>query len=310
MKWHNTAGSFLVYPMLCAACSRPCGTLRKVRARSAVFDLYGDHLASRTGWAPVAAVVTLSGTCDIAAPATRTALHRMVTQGWLENQTRGGLRGYAATPVATNRLDRARTRIYAPGPPDWNGYWHILIPQLAGPRSVRDRAVSALAYLGYGRLSREVFISPWRDPEVGGVLQSMDVAYTDVYGPAGSPPRAMAANVWDLDHLAARYRAFARTLPARDQLTGLSPDRAYPLRTDLVHRWRTFLFLDPGLPREALPPHWPGHQARTDFLAAAEALAPAASRFIDLTLARTGARVTTPQPESSLSDKEQEHRDR
>ncbi|MGB3184816.1 MAG: PaaX family transcriptional regulator C-terminal domain-containing protein [Ornithinimicrobium sp.] len=281
-----------------------------MRARSAVFDLYGDHLASRSGWAPVAGVVALSRACDIAAPATRTALHRMVAQGWLEQQARDGLRGYAVTPAATNRLDRARARIYAPGPRDWNGSWHTLIPQLAGARSVRERAISALAYLGYGRLGRQVFISPWRNPEASEVLRGMDVAYTDVYGPSVSAPQAMAAMVWDLDHLAAQYRDFARSLPAGQPLAELPPEVAYPRRTDLVHRWRTFLFLDPGLPREALPQPWPGHQARTDFLAAAAALAPAASRFVDLTLASAGARVTAAEPDQRLSDKEQEHHER
>ncbi len=55
-----------------------------MHARSALFDLYGDHLRARGDRAPVAAVVRLLASLDIAAPAVRTAVSRMVRQGWLE----------------------------------------------------------------------------------------------------------------------------------------------------------------------------------------------------------------------------------
>lgn len=261
-----------------------------MRARSAVFDLYGDHLASRAGWAPVAAVVALTSECGIAGPATRTAVHRMVTQGWLEQRVVGGQRGYAATAAATARLDRAHARIYAMGPPDWDRCWHVVVPHLPPSRSVRDRAHGALTYLGYGRLGKDAWVSPWRSPEVPDVLDGLDVAYTDVHGPSASAPHTLATQVWDLRDLGEQYRDFRQRIPAPDDVADLAPEEAYRQRTDLVHRWRTFLFLDPGLPAGALPDAWPGHAARADFLAAAAALAPAASRFVDLALTSAGDR--------------------
>jgi len=54
-----------------------------MQARSALFDLYGDHLRPRGGRAPVAALVRLLAPLGIAAPAVRTAISRMVRQGWL-----------------------------------------------------------------------------------------------------------------------------------------------------------------------------------------------------------------------------------
>ena len=81
--------------------SRPpaSDTLGDVHARSALFDLYGDHLIARGGWAPIAAVVGLLGGLDITAPAVRTAVSRMVREGWLEPVERDA-RGYAATAQA------------------------------------------------------------------------------------------------------------------------------------------------------------------------------------------------------------------
>ena len=56
---------------------------RLVHARSALFDLYGDHLRARGDRAPVAALVRLLAPLGVAAPAVRTASRRMVRQGWL-----------------------------------------------------------------------------------------------------------------------------------------------------------------------------------------------------------------------------------
>src|SRR5258705_2839442 len=60
-----------------------CHNEPSMQARSALFDLYGDHLRPRGGRAPVAALVRLLSPLAIAAPAVRTALSRIVRQGWL-----------------------------------------------------------------------------------------------------------------------------------------------------------------------------------------------------------------------------------
>ena len=83
-----------------------------MNARSALFDLYGDHLRSRGGRAPVAALVRLLAPLGVAAPAVRTAVSRMVRQGWLQPVRLDGGPGYALTPRAVRRLDDAAARIY------------------------------------------------------------------------------------------------------------------------------------------------------------------------------------------------------
>jgi len=45
-----------------------------MRARSALFDVYGDHLRSRGDQAPVSALIRLLEPVGIAAPAVRTAI--------------------------------------------------------------------------------------------------------------------------------------------------------------------------------------------------------------------------------------------
>jgi phenylacetic acid degradation operon negative regulatory protein len=93
----------------------------EVQARSALFDVYGDHLRRRGGAAPVAALIRLLGAVDIAAPAVRTAISRMVRQGWLAPVATADGPGYQLTDRAARRLDDAYTRIYRTGSSTWDG---------------------------------------------------------------------------------------------------------------------------------------------------------------------------------------------
>jgi len=54
----------------------------------------------------------------------------------------------------------------------------------------------------------------------------------------------------------------------------------------LLHEWRKFLFSDPGLPKELLPPDWPGQMAADYFDTESARLLPAASAYVDHCLQR------------------------
>ena len=97
-----------------------------MNARSALFDVYGDHLRTRGGEAPVAALVRILAPLDIAAPAVRTAISRMVRQQWLAAVRLDQGPGYRLTARAERRLTEAATRIYRRGIAPWDGQWHLL----------------------------------------------------------------------------------------------------------------------------------------------------------------------------------------
>src|SRR5215218_4044799 len=110
-----------------------------MQARSALFDLYGDHLRPRGGRAAVAALVRLLAPLGIAAPAVRTAVSRMVRQGWLEPIRMPEGPGYALTPRAVRRLDEAATRIYRTRQTEWDGSWQVIVTTPPAERSRRER---------------------------------------------------------------------------------------------------------------------------------------------------------------------------
>lgn len=263
---------------------RAVGQTDGVHARSAVVDLYGDHLSHRGWWAPVSSVVGLAESVAVQAPATRTAISRLAAQGWLRAQMQEGVRGYAATPRARDRWRHAHDRIYATGPAPWDGRWHLVQVDTAGDRRLREQVASTLGYLGYGRAPGGGWLSPWRSPELSASLEGLGVRWLSVQGSLDGPTGAarLVASVWDLAGLAEAYDDFLAGVPAVP--TDPGPREAYVLRTHLVHAWRRFLFQDPGLPQEVLPSDWVGHRARTAFLDLAAALAPAAGVFVDQAL--------------------------
>jgi phenylacetic acid degradation operon negative regulatory protein len=253
-----------------------------MHARSALFDLYGDHLRSRGNQAPVAAIVRLLAPVGIAAPAVRTAISRMVAQGWLEPVAVDAGRGYRATGLAQRRLDEAADRIYRRHVPDWDGAWHLAVVTPATDRSARSRLRADLAFLGYAELADNVWVSPFARTELPSVLRRSDATARTgrMLDPEPDP-----VDAWDLPALRAAYDdwlATASQLVADHTTQHAEPDEAaFAARFHLVHEWRKFLFADPGLPPELLPSDWPGHQAARGFASEAERLQPGADRFVD-----------------------------
>ena len=112
-----------------------------MHARSALFDVYGDHLRSRGSEAPVAGLVRLLAPVGIRAPAVRTAISRMVSEGALEPTRLSNGRGYRATRRTLRWLDDVAARVYRRVERTWDGHWYLALvgppPVPPGPRPRR-----------------------------------------------------------------------------------------------------------------------------------------------------------------------------
>jgi phenylacetic acid degradation operon negative regulatory protein len=265
-----------------------------VNARSALFDLYGDHLVSRGGRAPVAGIVRCLSALDVAPPAVRTAISRMVKQEWLTAVRTAAGPGYALTPRAVRRVEAAGERIYRTTDRDWDGHWHLVSIERVRERSRRDRLRAGLGYLGYGPLDDTTWLAARPSAELAALLSQETVTAHEFSAVHHGDSAAMVDQVWDLVDLAARYRQWlaAAAEVVAPVTAGASDEDAFAARSRLVHEWRKFLFIDPGLPRELLPAGWPGHEAAQYFDTEASRLAPAASRFVDDCLGLDGRRTT------------------
>src|SRR5215467_8286197 len=148
-----------------------------MQARSALFDLYGDHLRTHGGRAPVAALVRLLAPLEIGAPAVRTAVSRMVRQGWLHPLRLSSGPGYLITQPAAHRLDEAAERIYRTNPTPWDGTFDLIIAGAAVHRADRQRIANNLAYLGYGMIGDTTWVATKPSPEAAAVLADAGVRF-------------------------------------------------------------------------------------------------------------------------------------
>jgi phenylacetic acid degradation operon negative regulatory protein len=253
-----------------------------VNARAALFDLYGDHLRSRGGTAPVAGLIRALGTLDIAPPAVRTAVSRMVRQGWLTASRSDRTPTYALTQRAVARLDEAAERIYRTREESWDSRWHLIVVPRTADRSRRERVRVGLRYLGYGAIDDTIWIAARPSPELAALETAESIAIDRFTADHDGDTRELIGRVWDLAALAASYDEWLAT--ARGILAGIgrsvSDDRAFAARSRLLHEWRKFLFTDPQLPPDLLPRNWPGRRAAEFFDSHAQRLLPAAARFV------------------------------
>jgi phenylacetic acid degradation operon negative regulatory protein len=194
----------------------------------------------------------------------RQALARTAAEGWLASQRHGRRVQWSLTPPGRRLLSAGASRIYAFGSEErpWDKRWLVLLVTVPeAKRDLRHRLRTRLAWAGFGSLAAGVWVSPdtSREAEARQILTDLGLAeqsmsFAATYGSIGHPA-AVARQAWELDAVAARYDAFI------GRFAGLRPaagDETLAAQTLLVHEWRRFPFLDPGLPRELLPARWSG----------------------------------------------------
>ncbi len=261
-----------------------------MNARSSLFDLYGDHLRSRGGAAPVAALVQLMAPLGIAPPAVRTAISRMVRQHWLEPVRLPQGAGYQLTARAERRLSDAAARIYRSGIAPWDGRWHVVVLDPVSDRGARDRVRTGLGFLGYASLRDTTWLSPRPSGELDALLESEGVRARRFLAEYDGDSATLTDTAWDLRGL---DRSYGRWLDDAKSLVSeagaeCSDQEAFVTRSRLVHEWRKFLFRDPGLPAELLPPDWAGRRAAEFFDAEAARLLPGTGRYVEACLRADG----------------------
>lgn len=260
-----------------------------MRARSALFDVYGSYLRARGGSAAIAALVRLLEPLGFEPPAIRTAVSRMVRQDWLRPVRLTDGPGYALTKRAERRLDEAAARIYRTHPSTWDGRWHVLVLEELPTRGARDRLDSSLRLIGYGPLGPTTWVAPRPSGELADILAAERISGRSFHGEHDGDDADLAARAWDLDALGADYAGFVTEwLPIVSAVDGSRPAEAFAASQRLLHAWRKFLFRDPGLPEKVLPKGWAGTAAAEFFDEHTARLAPAAESFLSECLSRGG----------------------
>ncbi|MCM0638269.1 PaaX family transcriptional regulator [Cellulomonas wangsupingiae] len=256
----------------------------------------GEYLDSSEAALPAAAVVAVLGEFGVSPASARAALGRLVRRGLVAVRAGGRVPLYHVTPgtIARHRSTMHRFLAFGGVARPWDGQWLLVSYSLPEARQAQRHAVrKVLGALGFARLYDSVWISPGPDPApvraalhdllepVAGARWSvMRTRFEDETGPGGP------AAAYDLDDLAARYRAFVAQyvdLAARVRAGQVPAPQALVARSTLMDDWRRFVVVDPDLPAHLLPPSWPRQEARVIFLEIHAALGPPAQqRLVEL----------------------------
>ena len=263
------------------------------RPNSFIFTLYGDmvHRLAGDGALWIGGLIRLMAAFGVSSQAVRQAVSRMTRQGWLVARREGNRAFYMVTERGRRRIEELSPRIYGPII-EWDGRWRLLTYAVGeAQRQERERLRKELAALGWAQLSSSTWISPSDALEAAREAAEATVApgATDLFEAEHRGPRsdrALLERCWNVDSIAAAYREFISRYRPRFELEiargELGDEGAFVERLWLVHDYRKFAYLDPGLPSELLPAHWPGTAAAALFREYYAALEKKSQRYFHL----------------------------
>ncbi|HKA84881.1 MAG TPA: PaaX family transcriptional regulator C-terminal domain-containing protein [Acidimicrobiales bacterium] len=241
-------------------------------------------LARHDGSILAADAFPVADACGRSPEQVRSCLRRLVAEGLFTRQGQGQRAAYRATEAGLAALGASTARARLAHIQDaaaraWDRRWHLAafaVPEAR--RAARDALRDHLVRLGGAAIHNGLYASPhpW-EKDVNGEAERLDVsdhvtlAATDDLAVGGvSEPTALAARLWPIERLAARYQAFVDRwghvpgdLASMRRRHQTLPDSAFlPGALAMGLAYQDCFDDDPLLPPELLPHPWPGGAAR------------------------------------------------
>ncbi len=242
-------------------------TAQSPRAGSLLITVFGDTISQHGNSVWLGSLLNALANLNLNARQIRTAVFRLVRDGWLKARPSGRKSDYALTEYGLAQYAHAATRIYSLDQKPWDGLWTLVMPT-ATTSNTRTELRRRLQWQGYGRLSTSVYAHPQGELDVLETqLVELDCVQDVLVWRASAASDAtafgltrQAGKCWHLETLAQRYLNFIALFDVEWPGTITAHD-AFLLRTLLVHAYRRILLNAADLPCELLPKPWPGHHA-------------------------------------------------
>jgi phenylacetic acid degradation operon negative regulatory protein len=233
-----------------------------IGARGLLFTVLGEFVLPTGGSAWTSAFIETFGRLGVEEKAIRQALARTAADGWIRPERHGRRTRWWLTPDGDRLLTEGTERIYAfaGSQRTWDGSWLLVLARVPEhDRSARHVLRTRLSWAGLGSPAPGVWITTHteRRAEVDQVLRQAGVTDGQIFTAEhqGGALSTLVGQAWDLEAIEQRYEAFLAEFASattRDPLTRL---------IELVHAWRRFPSIDPGLPAQLLPSGWSGARA-------------------------------------------------
>lgn len=241
-------------------------------------------MAHADGTIHVEEILPVAEACGQSAEQVRSCLRRLVAEGLFTRAGSGRDAVYAATESGAAELaggiERTR-RAYTQDAAGrgWDGQWRLAafaVPE--SQRGARDAFRDRLLALGGAAIQGGLYVSPhpWeadlrREAARLGVAEHLTLSSTDDLEVGGQrSAREIAARLWPLTEVAARYDAFIEQhhhVPAalealKSRRERLADAEFLPLALTMGVAYNRCASIDPYLPPELLARPWPGRAAR------------------------------------------------
>ncbi|SDG25127.1 MULTISPECIES: PaaX family transcriptional regulator C-terminal domain-containing protein [unclassified Duganella] len=294
------------------------------RSKSLLVTIFGDAILPHGGMVWLGSLIELLAPFGVNDRLLRTSVFRLAQEGWLGAQRDGRRASYAITPDAMARFVHAYRRIYAPPNVHWDGSWTLVLNGDGALNAAERAAVrKELLWEGYSVIAPGIMGHPAADAAaLDELLTRLGVAgkLFVVQGKAmrqvsARPLSDLVAEGWDVAAVAdgytrfiAQFQPLLAALHATAEVAGglpatsaaehacdapLTPEKAFVVRTLLVHAYRRVQLHDPQLPVELLPTPWPGALAYELARAIYLLVYAAAEQHIDSALRREDAAAPT-----------------
>ena len=257
-----------------------------------VYSSFAYFGAVRGGELPGRWFVLAFAEAGFGEPAVRQTLYRMERSGELTSRREGREKLYTPSAYARAEIVAGSEKIFR-APEPWDGRWTIVHARFERDERIhRDRLQELLRVEGFASVAPGLHVHP--RPLGDRVLAAVDPAVrTRVLATRGirlgdEPDERFIARHWDIPALAGRYRKTLRALARLAAAPGRDDSDAFRRRFDVVMRFLTVAWDDPGLPPALLPDPWPGTEARETAARLYRRFLPGALRFGDGVLERVG----------------------
>jgi phenylacetic acid degradation operon negative regulatory protein len=232
-------------------------------ARGLLFTVLGEFVLPTGGSAWTSAFIETFARLGVQEKAIRQALMRTAADGWIAAERHGRRTKWRLTPDGDRLLTAGTKRIYAftGSQDDWDGKWLLVLARVPdADRATRHLVHTRLRWAGLGSPAPGIWITTHtgRKAEVEQVLDQAGVPDAQTFWAehsGGGQLSSLVAQAWDLAGIEQAYEDFLAEFAAP-----LASDPLVRL-TELVHAWRRFPSLDPGLPALLLPARWSGARA-------------------------------------------------